>query len=434
MAEKEVPETWASKLIGSWYPKAMLYNINTHLVNMTGNSFNYGIVKAAVAAQYKHGNKVSNHSLTAERERLHKLYNSTLMNLAAMESPTSPTLLHGEQYNPREGKSTIGKVADFSMDLLGKEDAIFRIRAYLDALGHIATADAVKTGGSPTELFNEYKKINNPKGTRAYEARLEALRISDIAVFQQTGVLSSALKKVRDALNFGQRGGLGTLLGPFVKTPANIVEQGARAIAAPITSGWHALQGKWSIQDTMDTGYFALACILTMGLMADYEPPYEVPQRYDPNKPYDSIRIRGTDTWIKLDTFAAASVPLRIIASIATGKGLGVGGAFDEIPLIGDLADAYGEAARIEKDPYKQGVRFGANWAYNRVNTAVPAIIKYTLAAMHPADLHLDELDIGLPKTGIGRKIGRQYGLAGGDTTTNDILRIFFNRLKIYKE
>lgn len=434
VAEKEVPETWYSKLIGSWYPKAMLYNINTHLVNMTGNTFNYGIVHAAVAAQYKQGNKVSKQSLDAEKERLHRLYDTSLMNLAAMESPTSPTLLHGEQYNPREGKSTIGKVADFSMDLLGKEDAIFRIRAYLDALGHIATADAVKTGGSPTELFNEYKKINNPKGTRAYEARLEALRISDIAVFQQTGVLSSALKKVRDALNMGQRGGLGTLLGPFVKTPANIVEQGARAILAPITATYHSVTGKWTIQDTLDTGYFALACILTMGLMADYEPPYEVPQRYDPNKPYDSIRIRGTDTWIKLDTFAAAAVPLRIIASIATGKGLGIAGAFDEIPLIGDLSDAYSEAARIEKDPYKQGTRFVANWAYNRVNTAVPAIIKYTLAAMHPADLNLDELDLGLPKTGIGRKIGRQYGLDGGDTTTNDILRIFFNRLKIYKE
>lgn len=434
VAEKEVPETWYSKLIGSWYPKAMLYNINTHLVNMTGNTFNYGIVHVAVAAQYKQGNKVSKQSLDAEKERLHRLYDTSLMNLAAMENPTSPTLLHGEQYNPREGKSTIGKVADFSMDLLGKEDAIFRIRAYLDALGHIATADAVKTGGSPTELFNEYKKINNPKGTRAYEARLEALRISDIAVFQQTGVLSSALKKVRDALNMGQRGGLGTLLGPFVKTPANIVEQGARAILAPITATYHGATGKWTIQDTLDTGYFALACILTMGLMADYEPPYEVPQRYDPNKPYDSIRIRGTDMWIKLDTFAAAAVPLRIIASIATGKGLGIGGAFDEIPLIGDLSDAYSEAARIEKDPYKQGTRFVANWAYNRVNTAVPAIIKYTLAAMHPADLNLDELDLGLPKTGIGRKIGRQYGLDGGDTTTNDILRIFFNRLKVYKE
>lgn len=434
VAEKEVPETWYSKLIGSWYPKAMLYNINTHLVNMTGNTFNYGIVHAAVAAQYKQGNKVSKQSLNAEKERLHRLYDTSLMNLAAMESPTSPTLLHGEQYNPREGKSTIGKVADFSMDLLGKEDAMFRIRAYLDALGHIATADAVKTGGSPTELFNEYKKINNPKGTRAYEARLEALRISDIAVFQQTGVLSSALKKVRDALNFGQRGGLGTLLGPFVKTPANIVEQGARAILAPITATYHGATGKWTIQDTLDTGYFALACILTMGLMADYEPPYEVPQRYDQNKPYDSIRIRGTDTWIKLDTFASAAVPLRIIASIATGKGLGIAGAFDEIPLIGDLSDAYREAARIEQDPYKQGIRFGANWTYNRVNTAVPAIIKYTLAAMHPADLNLDELDLGLPKTGIGRKIGRQYGLDGGDTTTNDILRIFFNRLKIYKE
>ena len=349
-----------------------------------------------------------------------------------MSNPTSPTLLKGEQYNPREGKSTIGKIVDFSMDLLGKEDAIFRIRAYLDALGHIATADAAETGGDPTALFNEYKKINQPKDSRAYAARQEALHISDLAVFQQTGVLSECLKRVRDNLNFGQRAGLGTLLGPFVKTPANIVEQGARAIAAPFTAGYHAVKGEWSIQDTIDSGYFVLACILTMGLMGDYEPPYQVPQPYDPDKPYDSVRIRGTNIWIKLDTFAAASVPMRIIASIATGKGLGLAGAANEVPLIGDLASAYGEAARIESDPYKQGIRFGANWAYNRVNTAVPAILKYTLAAMHPADLRLDEIDIGLPNTGIGRKIGRQYGLAGGDTTTNDILRIFFNRLRIY--
>ena len=430
--EKEVPDTWSSRLIGSWYPKAMLYNINTHLVNLTGNTFNYGIVKTAVAAQYKHGNKVSSAALTAERERLHRLYDSSLINLAAMSNPTSPTLLKGEQYNPREGKSTVGKIVDFSMDLLGKEDAIFRIRAYLDALGHIATADAAETGGDPTALFNEYKKINQPKDSRAYAARQEALHISDLAVFQQTGVLSQVLKKVRDALNFGQRAGLGTLLGPFIKTPANIVEQGARAIAAPFTAGYHAVKGEWSIQDTIDSGYFVLACILTMGLMGDYEPPYQVPQPYDPDKPYDSVRIRGTNIWIKLDTFAAASVPMRIIASIATGKGLGLAGAANEVPLIGDLASAYGEAARIESDPYKQGIRFGANWAYNRVNTAVPAILKYTLAAMHPADLRLDEIDIGLPNTGIGRKIGRQYGLAGGDTTTNDILRIFFNRLRIY--
>lgn len=432
--EKEVPDTWYSRLIGSWYPKAMLYNINTHLVNLTGNSFNYGIVKTAVAVQYKKGNKVSESVLSAERDRLHRLYDSSLINIAAMANPTSLTLLKGEQYNPREGKSTIGKIADFSMDLLGKEDAIFRIRAYIDALGHIATADAAKTGGDPTALFNEYKKINQPKDSRAYAARQEALHISDLAVFQQTGVLSECLKRVRDNLNFGKSAGLGTLLGPFVKTPANIVEQGARAIAAPITGIYHGIKGDWSLQNTIDSGYFVLACILTMGLMADYEPPYQPPYRYDPNKPYDSVRIRGTDIWIKLDTFAAASVPMRIIASIATGKGLGLAGAANEVPLIGDLAEAYGEAARIERDPYRQGVRFATNWAYNRVNTAVPAIIKYTLAAAHPADLRLDELDVGLPNTGIGRKIERQYGLGGGDTTTNDILRIFFNRLKIYAE
>ena len=432
--EEQVPETWYSKLIGSWYPKAMLYNINTHTVNIGGNLINYGIVKSAVAAQYKEGNKVPESALKKERERLRFLYNSSLISVAGMRNPTSPTLLHGEQYNPREGKSTIGKIVDFSMDLLGKEDNWFRTMAYVDALGYIATADAKKTGQSPTDLFREYKKLNQIKGTRAYEARQEALNIADIAVFQQNGTLARNLKKVRDALNMGQTTGLGTLLGPFVKTPANIVEIGARAIAAPVTSTYHAVKGDWSIQDTISTGYFALACILLMGMMADYEPPYETPKPYDPNKPYDSVRIRGTNMWIKLDTFAAASIPMRIIASIATGKGLGVSGSMNEVPLLGDIADTWQQTAGIEKDPYKQGVRFAANVAYNRVNTAVPAVLKYTLAAMHPADLDLEQIETGLPKTGIGRKIGRQYGLAGGDTTTNDILRIFFNRLKIAAE
>ena len=431
---KDVPPTWLSKVIGSWYPKAMLYNINTHLVNLTGNTFNYGIVKVAVAAQYKQGNKVSRAELSAEKNRLHRLYDASLLNLAAMANPTSPTLLKGEQYNPREGKTTLGKVADFSMDWLGKEDARFRIGAYLDALGHIATADAAKTGQDPTALFKEYKKINQPKDSRAHAARLEALRISDIAVFQQDGRLAAMVKKSRDALNFGRDAYIGTLLAPFVKTPANIVEMGARALAAPITSTYHGLTGKWSIQDTLNTGYFAMACILTFALMADYEPPYEPPYRYDPDKPYDSFRIRGTNTWIKLDTFAAASIPLRIIASLATGKGLGLAGSVAELPLFGEIADSMTEAKRFEKDPYSQLTRFGANFAYNRLNTAVPAVARSIIAASHFGDLNLDEIDVGLPKTGIGRKIGRQYGLAGGDTTTNDILRIFFNRLKIYAE
>lgn len=429
---KDVPPTWLSKVIGSWYPKAMLYNINTHLVNLTGNTFNYGIVKVAVAAQYKQGNKVSQAELSAEKNRLHRLYDASLLNLAAMANPTSPTLLKGEQYNPREGKTTLGKVADFSMDWLGKEDARFRIGAYLDALGHIATADAAKTGQDPTALFKEYKKINQPKDSRAHAARLEALRISDIAVFQQDGRLAAMVKKSRDALNFGRDAYIGTLLAPFVKTPANIVEMGARALAAPITSTYHGLTGKWSIQDTLNTGYFAMACILTFALMADYEPPYEPPYRYDPDKPYDSFRIRGTNTWIKLDTFAAASIPLRIIASLATGKGLGLAGSVAELPLFGEIADSMTEAKRFEKDPYSQLTRFSANFAYNRLNTAVPAVARSVIAASHFEDLNLDEIDVGLPKTGIGRKIGRQYGLAGGDTTTNDILRIFFNRLRIY--
>lgn len=434
VADKQVPSTWLSRLIGSWYPKAMLYNINSHTVNVTGTGINTGLVDAVLAIHYLQGNKVSKDAMTKENARLKALYDSSLVNLASMEDPASPSLLKGEQYNPREGKSTIGKIADFSMDMMGKEDAFFRRHVYLNALGRIATADAAKTGGSPTELFMEYKKINNTKGTRAYEARLEALRIADIAVFQQNGTLAAITKKIRDALNMGNKAGFGTLMIPFAKTPANIVEMGIRAVGAPVTGTYHAITGQWTINDTLDAGYFVLGSLIVAACMADYEPPYESGHRYDPNKPYDSVRIPGTDAWIKIDTFGPASTPIRILSSIISGKGLGIAGTLNDAPFIGELSDTYAKLQGIDQKPWEKGFGFVAKTAFNRVNTAVPAVIKSVLAAAHPADLDLDEIDLGLPKTGIGRKIGRQYGLAGGDTTTNDILRIFFNRLKINAE
>ena len=440
VADNDVPETWYSRLIGSWYPKAMLYNINTHSVNILGTGINYGMVEAALEIQYGKG-KVSKSAVDAEKKRLRALYDSNLVSLAGMMDPTSPTLLHGEQYNPREGRGLGAKAVNFSMDLLGKEDNWFKVQVYVDALNRIATADAAKTGESPTELFRLYKRLDNPKDSRAYQARQEAVVIAQTAVFQQTGVLSTALKKGRDALNnltiFGYKTELGTLLAPFVKTPANIVEQGARAIAAPIRVANHAIKSdwkNWSVQDTLDVGYFVLGCVLgAAAMVTDYEPPYEAPHKYDPNKPYDSIKTFG-GAWIKLDTFGIAAVPMRVMASLMTGKGLGVAGTLNDIPLVGDLVESYQQAAQIEQAPYTKGTRFVANLGYNRINTAVPAIARYTIAAMHPADIGLENLDLGLPKTGIGRKIKRQYGLDGGDTTTNDILRIFFNRLKIVEE
>ncbi len=440
VADQDVPATWYSKLIGSWYPKAMLYNINTHSVNILGTGINYAVVEAALEIQYGKG-KVSKSAVDAEKKRLRALYDSNLVSLAGMMDPTSPTLLHGEQYNPREGRGLGAKAVNFSMDLLGKEDNWFKVQVYVDALNRIATADAAKTGESPTELFRLYKRLDNPKDSRAYKAHQEAVVIAQTAVFQQTGVLSTALKKGRDALNnltiFGYKTELGTLLAPFVKTPANIVEQGARAIAAPIRVANHAIKSdwkNWSVQDTLDVGYFVLGCALgAIAMMTDYEPPYEAPHKYDPNKPYDSIKIFG-GAWIKLDTFGIAAVPMRVMASLMTGKGLGVAGTLNDIPLVGDLAESYQQAAQIEQAPYTKGTRFIANLGYNRINTAVPAIARYTIAAMHPADIGLENVDFGLPKTGIGRKIKRQYGLDGGDTTTNDILRIFFNRLKIAEE
>ena len=45
----------------------------------------------------------------------------------------------------------------------------------------------------------------------------------------------------------------------------------------------------------------------SIALASDYEPPYEPPQAYNPDKPYDSIKIGGV--WIKLDAFGPFGIP-----------------------------------------------------------------------------------------------------------------------------
>jgi len=79
--------------------------------------------------------------------------------------------------------------------------------------------------------------------------------------------------------------------------------------------------------------------------------------------------------------------------------------------------------------------RYFADWGYNTANKLVPAIVKNVIRTTNKTagvgDQNLDDIDIGLPKTGIGRKIGRQYGLDGNQDIANDYIRLFYNKLKV---
>ena len=56
---ENLPDSVWAKLIGSWFPRAMLMNINTHTVNLTSNTVNLGMIKLALRAQFtKTGQKV----------------------------------------------------------------------------------------------------------------------------------------------------------------------------------------------------------------------------------------------------------------------------------------------------------------------------------------------------------------------------------------
>ena len=124
--------------------------------------------------------------------------------------------------------------------------------------------------------------------------------------------------------------------------------------------------------------------------------------------------------------------PIRFLASLKTNKGLGISGVVNAIPLVGDVAESVSNVERASKSGEKL-LNFGINYAYNQVNKSVPAIIKQTMNLANMTDLDLEQYDIGI-KTGIGRKVGRQYGLDAQERTytelLNDVLGVFFNRLK----
>lgn len=454
---ENLPDSVWAKLIGSWFPRAMLMNINTHTVNLTSNTVNLGMIKLALRAQFtKTGQKVDKRVMDAEKQRIKAIYDATLMNFAQMEKPTSQSVLHGEKIEINgENGTVLDNIKKFdTLKLLGKEDFFFRSNVYVEALGYIASKNAAQNGRNPNDLFREYAKINQVKDSEADIARKQALQIANVAVFTQNGVLARALGDMRRALNRltgNENAGLGNIIAPFVKTPANIVELGARAAFAPISDliylgrrAYSAINPNakvvpaWNFENTLSNIYFGVGLILMAALTGDYEPPYESPQKYNPQKPYDSFRFAGTNAWVKLDLLGAMAIPARFLLTLMYGKGSAIRGTLNDVPLIGDAVETYNSLERSSTSGEK-ALKFGINFGYNQANKAMPAIVKQVMNLANLADYDLETLDFNLGfNTGIGRKIGRQYGLDAETRTEtefwNDVLAVIFNRLKLTQE
>lgn len=429
IGQTETAQNWADKVIGGYESRAMLSGATTISKNLVGNEIELAVVTGALRSKYGQ-NDVDETALKAETDRLTKIYESSLLSIPQMENLTDKSLVHGEAYGIGENSVTIAgvqvrtigntKIPD-PLAILGRSDFYFRRNVYLKSLAYQASAYARKHNLNATDMFNQWKKLSNntPDGIKA---RKEAILTAHSAVFTQNGALAEALNKVRNVLNravpLGTQYGLGNMIAPFVKTPANIVELGARALVSPFSSAWQYMKtGELDVAHRVDLGNLGVALLILAATViagGGYEPPYQPGMKYDPTKPYDSIRIAGV--WIKLDTLGPLTTPLRLMLSavpgISTSKNAwkrGVAGTFGDIPFDLD---------RVEyaiTNPTKGGI----NWVEGEIDKAIPTIV----SDWAKVGGHMSGIAVESPFESFGNKTIRKIGLDGQNPNVNDWIR-----------
>lgn len=429
IGQTEIAQNWADKVIGGYESRAMLSGATTIAKNLVGNEIELAVVTGALRSKYGQ-NDVDETALKAETDRLTKIYESSLLSIPQMENLTDKSLVHGEAYGIGDKSVTIvgvqvrtigkTKIPD-PLAILGRSDFYFRRNVYLKSLAYQASAYARKHNLNATDVFNQWKKLSNntPDGIKA---RKEAVLTAHTAVFTQNGGLAEALNKVRNVLNravpLGTQYGLGNMIAPFVKTPANIVEMGARALASPFSSTWQYLKtGEIDIEHRIHLGNLGVALLIlaaTVLAKGDYEPPYQQGLKYDPKKPYDSIRIAGV--WIKLDTLGPLATPLRLMLSAVPGVSKsknawrrGVEGTFGDIPFDLDRV----------KYAITNPTKGGLNWVEGELDKAIPTIV----SDWAKVGGHMSGITVESPVAPFGNKTIRKIGLDGQNPNVNDWIR-----------
>ena len=439
-------------LFGDYAPRAMLASFNTLVVaNVPSTAINTVVVNTTKTGLFGK-NAVSKDLIDSEVKRIKAIYGATGMNLAQMEKPTSPSLLHGEKY------SATGQKWYDPYTILGKEDNFFRVPTFVNTLAQIASTDAKATGRSADDVFREYASINN-QSDEAKLARKQALAVANMAVFTQNGALASCLNHIRSELNKLSRVtlgldpqgfGLGNLIAPFLTTGANIAEMGIRGSLAPITTittmvnKWRtgkALDPMKALALRMDWTYFTLSAVsmvLLAALTSDdddfYTDPYRTGIKYSPDKPYDSINLGGV--WLDLDFFGAFSIPMRTAAKVIQAwkkdNGIGTsimkGYAESAKSVLGDVP----LAESIINNQVNWAVRKPGSWAssylYTQANKLVPAQIKPISRAISRGEEWMFEPFAG---TTVGRKFNRNYGFDGVELTTQDLIELFTIKVQL---
>lgn len=382
--DKGMPESFMQKLIGGWMPRAMLSSPSTHLTNALSNSIQSVIIKGVNRAYYGK-NIVSTQVMNNEKARLKSIYENTGFNLAQQYTINDKALIKGERYETTPNAEAKGWKKYDPMKFLGDSDFFFRNNLYIDTLAHIASKNANGDVKEANRLFNEYKQLATTD-EKSLEARQEALLVANIGVFTQNGKFAAILSQIRNSLDLvniditkrgvdiGVKGnkGLGTMLAPFIKTPANIIELGARAIASPFTTIYTLAKGeKLSISQAIDLGEATTALLTFAGLClagAKYQ---------GTDDPYDrkNDTIQFGDFAIKLDNFGVMAQPLRqAMTLLGSYSGMKVESkdwlntGISQLPILSEV-----EKVKLMKDDIG---KFINDFTAEQAGKVIPSVIK----------------------------------------------------------
>ena len=157
------------------------------------------------------------------------------------------------------------------------------------------------------------------------------------------------------------------MLAPFIKTPANIIELGARAIASPFTTLYTLAKGeKLSITQAIDLGE-ATTALLTFAALVMAGAKYQ-----GTDDPYDrkSDTIQFGDFAIKLDNFGVMAQPLRqamTLSGMYMGKDW-VNTGLSQLPILSEV-----EKVKLMRDDFG---KFINDFTAEQAGKVVPSLIK----------------------------------------------------------
>ncbi len=379
LGKETINPTKYQSIVQELMPRLMLSSPSTHITNIFSNTIEGAILSGTLKYQYrKYGNLVDSSKIEQARKHIADVYDLTGINLAQISDLKDTSLVGGEYKMLTPDNQAKGLQKIDPMRFLAKEDNFFRNKQFVDTIAYIASEDAKGDSKKANELFEEYLKIGN-KNEDAINARHQAVLCGELATFTQNGAFARAMTTIRKALDtvsFGKDSkGLGTFLMPFVKTPSNIIQMGAEAIASPFTVGYKMYKGQeLNLSDRLAVGNFISSAIL-FGLASALGIVYE-PKKNKYDYKEDSLVFGGVR--FKLSNFGVIAAPLRqilLISNAITGKGKWTQDTLNTGISTLPGFDALDDLTQLRDKP----IEFFNNTLGNATQRLVPSIARYPI-------------------------------------------------------